>query len=390
MNMQPIHGTADLDLRYTVHFTRGIFSLDNTLLRDTLAAGARVPAKVLFVVDRGLSQANPELLKAIDTWSEGHSDTVQTVCPPLIVPGGEAVKNSPLYTQRVQEAISSFGICRHSYVIAVGGGAVLDMAGYAAATAHRGVRLIRLPSTVLSQNDSGVGVKNGINAFGKKNFLGTFAPPVAVLNDLDFLDTLNDRDWRSGISEAVKVALIRDVAFFERLEANAQALAYRNTRPMEELIHRCAELHVQHISRGGDPFESGSSRPLDFGHWAAHKLEHLTAFELRHGEAVAIGIALDSAYAWLKGMLPASDWHRIYAVLRTVGFNLYVPELDTPALTQGLAEFREHLGGELCITLLTGIGRPVEVHDIDEDVLHAAVTELRIAAAGENSLRRTV
>jgi 3-dehydroquinate synthase len=264
------------------------------------------------------------------------------------------------------------------------------MAGYAAATAHRGVRLIRLPSTVLSQNDSGVGVKNGINAFGKKNFLGTFAPPVAVLNDFAFLETLSERDWRSGISEAVKVALIRDAAFFERLEANAQALAHRNARAMEELIYRCAELHVQHISRGGDPFESGSSRPLDFGHWAAHKLEHLTAFGLRHGEAVAIGIALDSAYACLKGMLPEPDWHRIYAMLRTVGFNLYVPELEHPELTEGLTEFREHLGGELCITLLTGIGRSVQAHEIDRDVLYAAVAELRNAAAEKILLRRSI
>ena len=93
-------------------------------------------------------------------------------------------------------------------MVAIGGGAVLDAVGYAAATAHRGVRLIRVPTTVLSQDDSAVGVKNGINAFGKKNFVGSFAPPHAVLNDFDLLRTLQDRDWRAGISEAVKVALL--------------------------------------------------------------------------------------------------------------------------------------------------------------------------------------
>lgn len=384
MNIHPIQGTVNLSLRYAVSFTRGIFDPDNPLLRDTVAAASKVPAKVLIVVDRGLSQARPGLILEIETYSARHSDVLRLVCPPLLVPGGEAVKNSPLYTQLVQESISKFGICRHSYVIAAGGGALLDMAGYAAATAHRGVRLIRLPSTVLAQNDSGIGVKNGINAFGKKNFLGTFAPAVAVLNDLDFLETLSDRDWRSGIAEAVKVSLIKDAAFFETLEANGRALSRRNMRAIEQAIHRCAELHVQHISTGGDPFESGSSRPLDFGHWAAHKLEQLTSFGLRHGEAVAIGVALDSAYAWLKGMLPTDDWHRIFGLLETLGFKMYIPELESPELLEGLSEFREHLGGDLCITLLTGIGRSVQVSEMDKDLLLAAVAELRKKTAGKN------
>ena len=388
--MQPIIGNVNLRLSYRVAFTRDIFSPANPLLRDVVADGSRRPAKVLFVVDRGLAEATSGLVEAIEDYCEKNSDALQLVCPPMTVPGGEVVKNSPLYAQMVLEAISEFGICRHSYVIAVGGGAVLDMAGYAAGTAHRGVRIIRVPSTVLSQNDSGVGVKNGINAFGKKNFVGTFAPPLAVLNDLRFLETLSHRDWRSGIVEAVKVALIKDAEFFDALESSASALTRRDMRAMAHLVHRCAELHVAHISTGGDPYESGSSRPLDFGHWAAHKLEPLTGFELRHGEAVAIGIALDSAYAWLKGMLPESDWRRIYNLLENLGFGLYVPELESPDLLQGLTEFREHLGGELSITLLAGIGRAVQVNHMDEEVIAEAVAELRQAAAGNKILSASI
>ena len=123
----------------------------------------------------------------------------------------------------VHRAIHEYGIDRHAYVLAVGGGALLDMVGYAAATAHRGVRLVRVPTTVLSQNDSGIGVKNSVNAFGKKNFLGTFAPPFAVFNDFTFLTTLSDRDWRAGISEAIKVALLKDATFFAFLEEHATA-----------------------------------------------------------------------------------------------------------------------------------------------------------------------
>jgi 3-dehydroquinate synthase len=269
--------------------------------------------------------------------------------------------------------------------MAIGGGAVLDMVGYAAATAHRGVRLIRVPTTVLGQNDSGVGVKNGVNAFGTKNFLGTFAPPVAVLNDSRFLTTLSARDWRSGIAEAIKVALLKDAAFFDAIEEQAPRLVQCDMRAMEDLIYRCAQLHVEHIATSGDPFEWGSSRPLDFGHWAAHKLEHLSGYRLRHGEAVAIGIALDTTYSYLVGLLPEPDWRRILDLLTACRLALYAPELsqhlherdDPRCILSGLTEFREHIGGELTITLLERIGRRIEVHTIDEEIMTASIALLQ-------------
>ncbi|MCC7153792.1 MAG: 3-dehydroquinate synthase [Bryobacterales bacterium] len=387
--MRSIQETIELRYTHAVHFTRGVFAAGNLLLRDSLQGGPG-PAKVLFVVDRGLAQANPALAGAIAGYCQAHEACLQLVRAPLVVPGGEPVKNSILYTRMVQEAISDFGICRHSYVVAVGGGAVLDMVGYAAATSHRGVRLVRLPSTVLAQNDSGVGVKNGINAFGKKNFLGTFAPPHAVINDLDLLSTLSDRDWRGGTAEAVKVALIKDPAFFEELERNALALSHRNPAAMEQLIYRCAQLHVRHIARHGDPFESGSSRPLDFGHWAAHKLEQLSGFALRHGEAVAIGMALDSAYSCLTGRLPQKDWDRIATLLEKLGFDLYTPELEREELLAGLTEFQEHLGGEMSITLLDGIGKGVQVHEMDHVTVGEAIGELRRWSQNRAVFRRTL
>ncbi|NJL82741.1 MAG: 3-dehydroquinate synthase, partial [Chloroflexaceae bacterium] len=300
----------------------------------------------------------------------------------FIVPGGEAAKNDPKTIRRIHEQINQAGICRHSYLLAVGGGAVLDLVGYAAATAHCGVRLIRIPTTVLAQNDSGVGVKNGINAFGKKNFLGTFAPPYAVINDLDFLSTLDDRDWRSGVAEAIKVALIKDGHFFNLIAKTVPAIAQRDGIAMRSLIYRCAQLHLNHIAQGGDPFEKESSRPLDFGHWAAHRLEHLTNYRLRHGEAVAIGIALDSTYSYLAGFLARPSWQKILEILTTIGFSLYVPEL-TPVsgsaddLFQGLTEFREQLGGELTIMLLQDIGCGIEVHEVDIALYRQAIALMR-------------
>jgi len=268
-------------------------------------------------------------------------------------------------------------------VMAIGGGAVLDAVGYAAATAHRGVRLIRVPTTVLSQDYSGVGVKNGINAFGKKNFVGSFAPPHAVLNDFDLLLTLSDRDWLSGISEAMKVALLKDAPFFAWIEHHAGDLTGRSLAAMAHMIHRSAELHLQHIATSGDPFELGSSRPLDFGHWAAHKLEQLSHHRLRHGEAVAVGIALDSTYSYLTGSLPHADWLRIIALFEAVRLPIWHPDMATPggggrpAVLAGLEEFREHLGGRLTVMLLERIGSGFEVHELDETVLLEASDLLR-------------
>lgn len=372
--MRPIRQAVEVGFRYPVHFVASLFAPGNPLLRDVLTTDA--PAgqltKVLAVIDSGVIEHHPALPEAIADWFRTAGGDLSLVAPPLLVPGGEAVKNDPAQVTAIHQAIHAFGIDRHSYVMVIGGGAVLDMAGYAAATAHRGVRLVRVPTTVLSQNDSGIGVKNSVNAFGKKNFLGTFAPPFAVLNDFTFLTTLSDRDWRAGISEAIKVALLKDPAFFAFLEEQATAFQARDMEAMQWLVYRCAQLHLEHIATSGDPFELGSSRPLDFGHWAAHKLEQLSGYDLRHGEAVAIGLALDSTYAYLAGMLPAADWRRILDLIVAVGLPLNAPELNlaTPdgrhALLAGLEEFREHLGGRLTIMLLEGIGRGIEVHAMDE------------------------
>ena len=383
--LQPIRQCVPVTFRYDVHFTKGLFQLDNPLLAQAIAADGEKGTKLaLAVVDLGLLQHHPKLLQQLAAYAERYADILHLACEPIIVPGGEAAKNDSTWIEQIHQVIDRVSLCRHSYVLAIGGGAVLDMVGYAAATAHRGIRLLRVPTTVLAQNDSGVGVKNGINAFGKKNFLGTFAPPYAVLNDFDFLTTLDDRDWRSGIAEAIKVALIKDASFFEFITTHIEALVHRDMDSMQQLVYRCAQLHLEHIANSGDAFEMGSSRPLDFGHWAAHKLEQLTNYRLRHGEAVAIGIALDSTYSYLLKQLSQIEWQRIINTLKALGFTLYVPELSpanpqlkgSRCLFQGLTEFREHLGGELTLMLLQAIGRGVEVHEVDVSLYRQAIALL--------------
>ena len=381
--MQQIQQSFSVNYSYGVFFTQHLFALTNPYLRDFLASQAApgYTKKLLVIADEGVISKHPALPEEIATYCAIISG-YQLAAPVMIIPGGESVKNDEDLFYKLVDTIDQYGIDRHSFVLAIGGGAVLDLVGFAAAVSHRGVRHIRIPTTVLSQNDSGVGVKNGINYKGKKNFLGTFAPPVAVFNDSHFLTTLDIEDWRSGIAEAVKVALIKDASFFEWLEMNAQPLAEGNLPAMETLVYRCAELHMQHIGGAGDPFESGSSRPLDFGHWSAHKLEQLTNFTLRHGEAVAIGMAVDSVYASLLGMLDTTAAARIIRLLELLQLPVYHPLLEMQdgmpsAVIKGLQEFREHLGGRLTICLLKAIGQGAEVHEMDVALLNQAVENIK-------------
>jgi 3-dehydroquinate synthase len=378
-----IQRTIKVSFEHRVHFTHQVFAPDNSLFKNVLAGESGTRVKALIVLDEALSIAQPELAKNIELYFTAWSACLHLVCPPIIIEGGERTKNSYFHVSEIHSQIDRFHIDRHSYLIAVGGGALLDMVGLAAATAHRGLRHVRIPTTTLSQADSGVGVKNGINAFGKKNFIGTFAPPFAVINDYDFLDSLPERDKRAGYVEAVKVALIRDREFFEKLERNAEALAKFDPQAMQNLIYRCAELHLNHIATSGDPFETGSTRPLDFGHWAAHKLEQLSEYNIRHGEAVAIGIALDVIYARTIGLLDATACERILTLLEKLGFELFANELlnidaDNQILVlKGLEEFREHLGGELTITLLKAIGQGIEIHDVNLPKMLDCIHELQ-------------
>lgn len=364
-----------------VFFTENVFAPANDTLVNALTDVE--PRKVLVVIEEALTRSRPAIEREIEAYFAAQARHLRLVRPPMPVVGGEQSKNSlPLMTE-ILSHIDRHHIDRHSYLIAVGGGALLDVAGFTAAIAHRGVRHVRIPTTTLAQADSGVGVKNAINAFGKKNFIGAFAPPYAVINDFNLLATLVAEDKHIGYVEAVKVACIRDKAFFEDMERDAEKLVSFEPDAMKHLIRRCAELHLNHIAAGGDPFEIGSARPLDFGHWVAHKLEQLSNFRISHGEAVAIGIALDVVYSRLTDLLEEKSCQRILNLLERLGFKLYADELqDTDAngnfrILEGLEEFREHLGGRLTITLLKEIGCGVEVHEMQAKKILSAIYKLR-------------
>jgi 3-dehydroquinate synthase len=378
--MSELQRSIQVNWQLRVFFTEDVFAPANLTLKNALAEAA--PRKVLVVLEDSLAQAQPNLSRQIENYFSTHAEKLQLACAPILITGGERAKNSAKFVTEIHSQIDRHHIDRHSYLIAIGGGALLDVAGFAAATAHRGVRHVRIPTTTLSQADSGVGIKNGINAFGKKNFIGTFAPPHAVINDFNLLATLKPRDKRAGYVEAVKVACIRDKNFFDEIERDAEKLISFEPAAMKHLIRRCAELHLEHIATSGDPFETGSARPLDFGHWAAHKLEQLSNFQIPHGEAVAIGIALDVIYSRNAGLLDEKSAGRILKLLAQLGFDLFADELLSAGsdgklrILAGLDEFREHLGGELTITLLKKIGRGVEIHEMNSQKIIETIHEL--------------
>jgi len=369
-----------VDFTHRVRFTSGLFEPTNPLLRQIIDLDPSSPRRVIAFVDSEVAESWRGLREQILQYAAAHGRAIRLVVPPMVVPGGEDAKNSRDVVDEVLTAIHLHSICRRSYVIGIGGGAMLDAVGFAAATAHRGVRLIRVPTTVLAQDDAAMGVKNGINLFGKKNFCGSFALPWAVLCDQAFLATLPDRHFLGGFSEAVKVALVRDRGFFDLIEQSTAGLKARHMTTVMEVIRRSAELHLRHIVDGGDPFELQEARPLDFGHWSAHRLEALTSFEVPHGEAVGIGVALDALYSARCGMLASTEADRIIECLRSLGLPTGHPRLiEGSVLEEALEEFREHLGGRLTISMLRAIGSAEDVHQIDVKLMARCARELACA-----------
>lgn len=371
--MHKISARFSVPYEFPVYFVDNIFTEQDETISEILSiSNGKVPV-VFPIIEKELLHKSPDL--AADVKSLLKRLGLPAI-PALEVQGGELGKNTPNLIPLIIDKCIEYQIDRHSYILAIGGGAFIDMVGYAAAITHRGIRLIRMPTTVLGQNDAGVGVKNAINYQGRKNFLGTFSPPNLVINDYHFIETLAERDKRAGIAEAIKVALIKDKAFFVQLVNNTQALFEFKKEAMKNMIAQCAELHLTHICHNGDPFERGSARPLDFGHWSAHALEEVSNFNLRHGEAVAIGILLDSRYSYYMNWISEAEYNQIESLIYNLGFKVCKSSVLKLNIIESLDNFREHLGGELCITMLKSIGYCHEVNEIDSSLMQTAVNYL--------------
>lgn len=377
-------GSDSIDIPFAVpcvhrlRFTTDLLGADQEVFAQLLEPSGNQPARVQVWIDEHVSQAQPDLGHRLRTFFRSRQSRFTLSGNIQFIPGGEAIKNDIHVLERMLKCMNAAELDRRSYVVVIGGGAVLDAVGFAAAIAHRGIRLVRLPTTTLAQADSGVGVKNSVNLFQKKNWVGTFAVPWGVINDASLLSTLPDRDFVCGFSEAVKVSLLKDPAAFEDVCRLADRIRARDWTAASPVIRRSAQLHIDHITQGGDPFEALEARPLDFGHWSAHKLEVLTDYRLRHGEAVGIGVAIDTVYSSLKHGLPAVDADRAVNCLARLGLPLDDAALvDPQPLFDGLEEFRQHLGGRLTVTMLEAVGRKLDVHEIDHGAMREAIDIVR-------------
>jgi 3-dehydroquinate synthase len=380
--------TFSVPFVHRLRFTQDILGADERVLLELLEPSGELPPRVQFWVDESIAEAQPDLRHRLRAFLARHAGRLTQTGNVQIVPGGETVKNDIHILERMLKVMHAANLDRRSYVVVIGGGAVLDAVGFAAAIAHRGIRLIRLPTTTLAQADSGVGVKNSVNLFQKKNWLGSFAVPWGIINDIGLLNTLPDRDFRCGFSEAVKVTLLKNAAHFSELCRTAELIRDRNMEAAQPMIRISAELHRAHITQGGDPFEMLEARPLDYGHWSAHKLEVMSEFQLKHGEAVAIGVAVDTVYSSLVHGLPRADVDRVLKCLDDLGLTLDHPALhETETLFAGLEEFRQHLGGRLTLTMLRNVGDPLEVHDVDRDAMRRAIREVAEFAKSQQVIR---
>lgn len=363
---------------HRIVFTRDAFAAGSAELSEILKEGGG--RRALVIMESPVAAAWPDLTSEIAYYFDALDVELTGV---YTLPGGETVKSDDLWVRETWQAIDRAHLDRHSYLIAIGGGAFLDAIGFGAATAHRGVRLVRFPTTTLSQDDSGVGVKCAINSFGKKNWIGSFSVPFAVINDFRFLNTQPEDTRRAGLIEAIKVALVKDRIFFEWIETHIEDLKALKPEAVETCVERSGLLHAEHIATSGDPFESGSSRPLDFGHWAAHKLEALSEYRLSHAEAVAIGLALDTLYSAKAGIASEALAQRVIEVIQALGLHIHHPALEwtdedgNRRVFEGIHEFREHLGGELTVLMLADIGKGVDVHDIDLGIMASCIDELK-------------
>ena len=282
----------------------------------------------------------------------------------IVLPAGEASKTLE-HTARVLDALAGLGASRDAAVIALGGGVVGDLAGFAAATWMRGVDFVQLPTTLLAMVDSSVGGKTGVNIAAGKNLVGAFHQPRAVFIDTATLATLPGREYAAGLAEVVKYGAIGDADFFAWLEANADALEARDGDALAEAIGFSCRYKAGVVAR--DEREQGERALLNFGHTFGHALEAERGYgDLLHGEAVAIGMVLAAKLSAALGRAPAEDADRLARLLSRFGLPVAPPRADADALLARMRLDKKNVSGRLRLILWRGIGKAEIAPDIDE------------------------
>lgn len=290
----------------------------------------------------------------------------------LALPPGEATKGWAGLSRTVEWLLEA-RVERRDIVLALGGGVIGDLAGFAAAILRRGVRYVQLPTTLLAQVDSSVGGKTGINTAQGKNLVGAFHQPALVLADTGVLDTLPARDLRAGYGEVVKYGLLGDAGYFAWLERHGAALLAGDAALRAEAVRRSVAMKAAIVAR--DETETGERALLNLGHTFGHALETADAYGgLLHGEAVAIGMVLAARLSTRLGMAPATDGERLAALLARLRLPVGLPAGSDPAQLLDLMRLdKKNLSGRLRLILWQGMGRALLVPEVDEAAVLAVL-----------------
>jgi 3-dehydroquinate synthase len=290
----------------------------------------------------------------------------------LVFPAGEGSKNAKV-VYALQSQLLAHRIRRDSLIIALGGGVVGDVAGFVAATVLRGVPYAQVPTTLLSQVDSSVGGKVGIDHNLGKNLIGAFHQPVAVFIDPNVLQTLPQREFRSGLAEAVKIAAALDGKFFSFLEQNVHRIGRSNSALLSEIIFRAVKLKAAVVEK--DEFERSLRKALNLGHTVGHAVEAATGFSIRHGEAAAIGIVVESMIAVRLGLLQEEDFLRVRNLLNILRLPTRMPkEINRKKFYAALSTDKKSEGNRMKFSLLCGVGSTAIGVDVPAAYIEQALT----------------
>ncbi|MCF1182414.1 3-dehydroquinate synthase [Marichromatium gracile] len=294
----------------------------------------------------------------------------------VVLPDGEQYKTLEVWN-RIFDALLDARFARDCTLIALGGGVVGDMAGFAAACYQRGVPFIQVPTTLLSQVDSSVGGKTGINHPAGKNMIGAFHQPLAVIADTETLDTLPQRELSAGLAEVLKYGLIRDPSFLDWLESHMAELLSRDPEALAHAIRRSCEIKAQIVAE--DELESGQRALLNLGHTFGHAIETASGYgNWLHGEAVGAGMCMAADLSARMGWLAEADVERVRSLVTCAGLPTEPPpELDAERFRELMAVDKKVLDGRLRLVLLTAVGEAVISDEIDQDQLMATLSARR-------------
>ena len=369
----------DLPCEYSVKFTRDIFGDGNGLLAETLGADGKNEPQVLLAADRAVVEKTPGLGLKIGKYFKDRG--IKLAAKPYVVNGGEINKTNGMTTVRqITEVLADSGIGRDGFLIVIGGGAMIDAAGYAAATFNRGTRIVRVPTTLLMQCAGACLPSAGTNILNRKDASSVFTVPFASIVDFDFLKTLSAGQRGEGAAEAVKIAAAADAKFLAWIGENAQGISEGDDAALEELVRRSAALHVQALAKGKGATLRDAVRILESGLWSAHRIEALGRFRIPHGAALATGLCIDAAYSVAKGLVPEEDADLVGETLAKCGalngIERIAPILErTDDILRGIEEFRQHTGG---LPLFPGpLGKAVPVESVDMERMKTIIQDLR-------------